>query len=253
MTAERGSSTLGHAIDILDHLSLTGGFVPLGRLAAAVGLAPSVTHRLLVTLKARGLVLQDPRSRQYALGPMFLVYANRVITTAPFGAAIEPLLRGLRDLTGETATLHLPRGSVRLCVLEAESRQEIRRSVGVGRQVPLYAGASGRAILAFMPEEDQRQILASLPDERRAQVAALLERTRAAGYAISHGESTENVAALAAPVIDRRTGRILGSISISGPLYRWHHDVMGPFVGPLLSAAREAEAVMAVAGPDVVG
>ncbi len=253
MAAETGSSTLAHAIDILDHLSAEGGFVALGRIAAAVGLAPSVVHRLLTTLRARGLVLQDPRSRQYALGPKLLAYANRVVAAAPFGEAVEPVLAGLRDLTGETATLHLPQGAVRVCVLEAESRQEIRRSVGVGRQVPLYAGASGRAILAFMPEADQRRILAALPDERRPVVSALLERTRAEGYAVSHAESTANVAAMAAPLFDRQTGAILGSISLSGPLYRWHDETMRPFVQGLLAAAREVEGLLSASAPDVVG
>jgi DNA-binding IclR family transcriptional regulator len=249
MSSEKGSSTLAHAIQILDHLADAGGFVPLGRIAVAVGLAPSIVHRLLVTLRAHGLVVQDPRTRRYALGLRLFMYANRVVATAPFGAAIEPILRRLRDLTGETATLHLPRGSVRVCVLEAESQQEIRRSVGVGRQVPLYAGASGRAILAFLPDEEQRRLLADLPPARRAEVEALLEQTRRDRFAISHAESTPNVAALAAPLFDRNSGRVLGSISLSGPLFRWDDQAMAPYVEPLLAAAREIEETLAPPTP----
>jgi DNA-binding IclR family transcriptional regulator len=173
------------------------------------------------------------------LGLALLTYAHRIVSAASVPAVIGPALDKLRDLTGETATFHLPAGTARVCILERESRLEIRRTVGVGRHVPLYAGASGRAILAYLPE--QEVIISALPEEQQARVRALLEETRQRGYAISHEESTPNVAALAAPLFDPERHCILGSISISGPIFRWHRDTMAPFIDPLLEAARQLQ------------
>ena len=238
------SLTLHHAIDILDHLASASGLEPLSDIAAAAGITPPAAHRLLATLKSRGLVLQDPGTRRYSLGLAFLTYANRITSSAPFGPVIGPFLDQLRDRTGETTTFHVPRGTVRICVLESESRQEIRRTVGVGRQVPLHAGASGRAILAFQPPTEQEALISSLGEEDRVRVRGLLEATRAAGYATSFEESTANVAALAAPLFDRKRGRVLGSISISGPVFRWHAETMRPFVEPLLVTIARIEEIL---------
>lgn len=238
------SLTLHHAIDILDYLASMSGLESLSEIAAAAGITPPAAHRLLATMKTRGLVLQDPGTRRYSLGLAFLTYANRITSSAPFQPVIGPFLDQLRDRTGETTTFHVPRGTVRVCVLESESRQEIRRTVGVGRQVPLYAGASGRAILAFQPLAEQEMLIASLGEEERAGIQALLEATRNAGYATSFEESTKNVAALAAPLFDRRRDRVLGAISISGPVFRWHKETMAPFVEPLLEVISRIEEIL---------
>lgn len=235
------SLTLHHAIDILDHLSDVSGLQSLSDIAAAAGITPPAAHRLLATLKARGMVLQDPRTRQYALGLGLLAYANRITASAPFASVIEPYLVQLRDLSGETTTFHVPRGTVRVCVLECESRQEIRRTVGVGRQVPLYAGASGRAILAFQPMTEQDKLISSLDAEEQKTVRARLEETRRLGYAMSFEESTANVAALAAPLFDRGRDSVLGSVSISGPVFRWHRETMRPFAEKLLEIIHKIE------------
>lgn len=238
------SLTLHHAIDILDYLASVSGMESLSDIATAAGITPPAAHRLLATLKSRSLVLQDPGTRRYTLGLALLTYANRITSSAPFGSVIGPFLDQLRDRTHETTTFHVPRGTVRVCVLESESHQEIRRTVGVGRQVPLHAGASGRAILAFQPPAEQEAMLSSLGEEDRVRVRELLEATRQAGYATSFEESAKNVAALAAPLFDRKRGKVLGSISISGPVFRWHAETMRPFVKPLLETIARIEVIL---------
>lgn len=234
------STTLLKAIQILDYLSTSDSPQGLGEVARSTGLNSTVCHRLLATLKSKGLVIQDPTTRGYALGWHLLKYADHVLATVPIAKIIDPWLEKLRDLTKETTTLHIPSGDVRVCVLECESKEDLRRSVGVGRRVPLHRGASGRAIMAFLPKDEQNLLISELPPEQVDQLLPLLQKTKEEGVAISHEESARNVAALAAPIFDRR-GQVLGALSISGPNFRWKEENMLQFIPALLAATKDIE------------
>jgi DNA-binding IclR family transcriptional regulator len=230
------SLTVLNAIDVIEVLASADTPVPLAAIVAKVGLSTTATHRLLASLRSRGLAIQDPVSKRYSLGWKMVTYGNRVLSSLPFSGIVMPWLEQLRDLTGETATLHVPDGDHRVCVLECESKSDIRRSVGVGRRVPIHKGASGRAILAFLPDQEQAKILSGLSAPESHAVEPLLAATRDSGYAISHEESTRSVAALAVPVFDS-ADRVVGALSVSGPSFRWTDKEMLPFVPDLLRAA----------------
>lgn len=232
------SLTVLNAIDVIEVLASADAPVPLAAIVARLGLSTTATYRLLASLRSRGLVIQEPVGKRYSLGWKMVTYGNRVLASLPFSGTVMPWLEKLRDLTAETATLHVPDGDHRVCVLECESRSDIRRSVGVGRRVPIHKGASGRAILAFLPDQEKGKILSALPASDRNAVESRLAATRDSGYAISHEESTRSVAAIAAPVFDS-TGRVVGALSISGPSFRWTEEEMLPIVPELLRAANQ--------------
>lgn len=203
-----------------------------------MGLSTTIVHRLLTTLKLEGLVFQDPRTKHYSLGSVFVDYANKILTEMPIAPVVEPWLSDLRRETGETVGFYMPMGQSRICVLEYESQQEIRRSVGIGKRMPIHLGASGRAIMAFQPDELQSRVVDSLPLEEQDWVRSALTETRTNGYAVNEEEITSNVAAISAPVLDRKK-RVIGSLSISGPMFRWNRQVMQGHVSSLLKAAEE--------------
>ncbi len=224
------------AIDVIEVLAAADTSLPLNAIVGKVGISTTATYRLLASLRARGLAIQDPVSKQYSLGWKMVTYGNRVLSSLPFSGSVMPWLERLRDLTGETTTLHVPDGDHRVCVLECESKADIRRSVGVGRRVPIHKGASGRAILAFLPDQERAKILSALPESALTAVEPLLAGTQASRYAISHEESSRSVAALAAPVFDH-SDRVVASISVSGPTFRWANEAMLPFIPDVLRAA----------------
>ncbi|MFM1653166.1 IclR family transcriptional regulator [Brevibacillus sp. B_LB10_24] len=235
------SLTVLRAIKILNHLKEVPGSQGLTDISQHLQLSSTIVHRLLTTLKTEGLVFQDPRTKLYSLGTIFLDYANKIMTEMPIAPLIEPQLMRLRDITGETVGFYVPSGNVRICAMEYESKQEIRRSVGIGRRHPLYLGASGRAILSFMDEEMQERVLSTLPGEQSEAVRKLLMDTIQDGYSINEEEITPNVGAISAPVFDQQK-RVIGAISISGPIFRWHRNTMKAFVPTLLQTTRAISA-----------
>ncbi len=232
------SATVVRAIKVVNYLNEVPSPQGVSEISKALGLSSTIVHRLLATLKSEGMVFQDPRTKLYTLGPIFLDYANKIITEVPIAPVIEPWLIKLRDVTGETTGFYVPNGQVRVCVLEYESQQEIRRSVGVGKRLPLQAGASGRAILSFQSEDLQERILGSVSPDERNSIRKLLDETRANGFAINEEEISPNVSALSAPVFDQHH-RIIGALSISGPSFRWNRKTMESFIPILIDSTEE--------------
>lgn len=232
------STTVVRAISVINFLNDVSGPQGVSDISKGLGLSTTIVHRLLTTLKMEGMVFQDPRSKLYSLGTVFLDYANKIMTEMPIAPVIEPWLLSLRNETGETVGFYMPTGKMRICVMEYESQQEIRRSVGVGKRLPLHIGASGRAILAFQSEELQERQLATLPPEDRGQLEELLKQTRELGYATNEEEISSNVAALSAPVFDQQD-RVIGALSVSGPLFRWNRQTMEEYIPELIAATKE--------------
>lgn len=229
------SSTVLRAIKVLNYLKEAPGPQSLSDISRDTKLSQTAVHRLLNTLKVEGFVYQHPQTKLYSLGIAFIDFAYNFLTDMPIAPFVEPHLSRLRDQSGETVGFYVPIGNERVCVLEFESQQEIRRSVGIGRRHPLYRGASGRALLAHMPKDYQERILSFLPLEEREKVKELLDITRKDGYSINEGEITESVGALSVPVFDQHQ-KVIGALSVSGPLFRWNKETMLPFV-PILKEA----------------
>lgn len=232
------STTVLRAIHIINVLSESRGPQSISDISEQLGYSQTVVHRLLQTLKSEGLVIQDSKSKLYSLGSAFLSYANKLLADMPLAPVIDPWLTELRDATKETVGFYVPAGQYRVCTIEHESQEEIRRSVGVGKRLPVYKGASGRAILAFEPKDIQEKIIQTLPEEEREDLVYKLEQTARDGFATNEGEISANVSALSAPVLDHKE-RVIGAMSISGPSFRWNRETMQEYIPQLLKATAE--------------
>ncbi|ARF14990.1 IclR family transcriptional regulator [Sporosarcina ureae] len=232
------SSTVVKAISVINYLNEVSGPQGVSDISKGLGLSTTIVHRLLTTLKLEGMVFQDPRSKLYTLGTIFLDYANKILTEMPIAPVVEPWLMSLRNDTGETVGFYMPTGQMRICVLEYESQQEIRRSVGIGKRLPLHLGASGRAILAFQSPEQQERVLGTLSVEERHEMEHNLQEVQNQGYATNEEEISSNVAALSVPVFDKQQS-VIGALSVSGPLFRWNRKTMEQHVASVIAASKE--------------
>lgn len=209
-------------IDILMHLatkpdSLTG-------IAQATGLSKGTSFRLLATLGYCHLVVKDPQSKEYVLGPGSLRLVGGVMSSFSWvGAVAKPELTALWESTQETIAVHVRWGRDRVCVEELPSPHPIRYSSTVGSKAPIYTGSSGKVMLAAMPPDEFESILQGLelqPLTNRTIVAIDVLRREVAtvrklGYALSEGERIEGASAIS-KVIEGPQG-LLGSVSILGP------------------------------------
>jgi DNA-binding IclR family transcriptional regulator len=207
-------------------LAFASGERDLGvsEIARRLHLPKSAVHRTLTALCRTGLVRRDPSSPRYSLGPRAIELSLAAMGHGDVRAAALPIMRDMTSRTRETTTLSLLAGDERFYAAQVESPQDVRMTIEPGRRCPLYAGASGRAILAFFEEarlDDYlaRTALRALTDATITDAGRLmreLEKVRADGYAASSGERDPWAAAVAAPIF-ARGGQVIGSISVCGP------------------------------------
>jgi IclR family acetate operon transcriptional repressor len=238
------STTVERALDLLEVLRVADAPLGVRDIARRLGTSPATAHRLIGALRRHGFVEQDS-SRAYHLGWRLLDYASVLLRRNDLASIADPVARRLRERTGETITVQVPVGTDRVCVYELEGIHEIRRRVGVGRRVPLHAGASGRAILAFIPADRMPPAAASRLDRLTSHTVTdaralreLLAETRRSGLAWSAGETVDGVASIATPVFGA-SGEVAGSIAVSGPSGRWTHEAMAACAPELLAAGLE--------------
>jgi IclR family transcriptional regulator, acetate operon repressor len=218
----------------------------LREIAKSVGMPPSTLHRVLAHLQEGGLVQQDAETDRYSLGLGFLRLTWKVADRHPVREVALPWMQQLVDATGETALLALydPVRQEMLLAATIDSPHPIRQMRQVAEWLPVTAGATGRAILAFLPEAERRAILARplIAMTTRTIIdpdllPPVLERVRRQGYAVSKGERTPGAVGIAAP-IHGTGGRVVGSVGITLPEQRFGRDDERRQAALVMEAAR---------------
>ncbi len=200
----------------------------LNDLAEATGIARPTAHRLAVALEGHGLLARDGEGR-FLLGPRIAELAASA-DAEDIAVRARPVLRHLRDATGESAQLYQRSGDARICVAASDLPSGLRDTVPLGASLTMSAGSAAQVLLAWDPAVTPQALRPA------AFTAATLGTVRRRGWAASVGEREPGVASVSAPV---RTpgGRVVAAISISGPVERLGRAPGPRFAEPVVSAA----------------
>jgi DNA-binding IclR family transcriptional regulator len=250
------SRTVLRAIRVLDCFSPEQPELGVRDLARRIGMASSTVGRLLATLEAARVLDRNPAARTYSLGPRVLAWAGVYTAALDVRTRARPILEMLRRATRETVSLYVRDGTERVCVERLESHEGIRAVVRVGERMPLYAGASGKALLAFLPAEERKALLRSVRLTRltprtitsRARLERELAAVRAAGHAVSVGERTMAGASVAAP-IRGGDGAVVAALNLTGPAERVAGSKLPEYVRRVTAAAAAISHEMGYAPP----
>jgi DNA-binding IclR family transcriptional regulator len=257
MLTERDSGpykvqVLDRAVAILDLLSNSATEMSLGELTAAIALHKSTVHRLLMVLEAHRLVDKSPIHGRYRLGMKLFELGSHAVVHLNIRERARPRLQWLASQTGETVHLCVMDRGEMLCIdslnsIESlESEDSLRISFGIGQRAAMHCSATGKAMLACLPEPSVREILRlrGMPVQTSQTLTtpenlmADLVRTCARGYALDKEEAEEGVRSIAVPVFNDLGGAI-AAISVSGPASRLTDERTAAVVDVLRRVARE--------------
>jgi len=134
-----------------------------------------------------------------------------------------------------------------------ESPQRVKLAAALGQRLPAFATASGKAMLAFMPDETVRRILKrGMPQYTQytplspETIFEDLHHVREQGYALSEQEYEEEINAVAAPIFGAE-GQPIASVAIAGPSYRLTREHMIDIAPHVCTTARDITQEMAMA------
>jgi DNA-binding IclR family transcriptional regulator len=239
--------TVSRAIQCLQTLAAHAEGLSLTELAKSIGSNKATVFRIVKTLQQFDLITSFPENNRLRLGSGILALTRGLASESAIRELAHPHLMWLREQTGETACLHLVFGYGRACVDQVESRASLKWVAEIGKRFPLTAGAPGKAILAFLPSDEQERVLRLVPLTRltpnsvidQREFRRVLKQTHRDGYAVSFNESVQGAAACGAPIYDG-AGKVIGAITVAGPVERLSHGQLKRF-SPLVK--REAAAL----------
>jgi IclR family pca regulon transcriptional regulator len=234
-TLERGLRVL-KAFDE-DHPEMT-----LSEVAAKTGLPPAVARRCLITLVELGYVGQH--ERKFLLRPAVLTIGSAFLASMQIEQVVLPPLQGLRDQTGDSASLAVLSGAEILYVAHVSTDRRFRVAANVGTRFPFHATSLGKALAAHLPEAEHDSLLEGAPFQRftertvtdRAAMAERLALIATRGYDSALDELDYGIVSVAVPVFGRDR-KVIAAINCSTSTTRISQDELVRTRLPLLRAA----------------
>lgn len=197
----------------------------LTEISNMIGLHKSTTAGIVNTLKNEKFLEQNPRNAKFKLGiELFRLGANIKIDLKKICA---PYLQRILDMTEETVNLVTYDGSDVIFIEKRESPHSMRICTSIGKRLPMYCTATGKAILANLPEDEAENLMRGMQITRftahtipdRWTLKEQLEVIREEKCSFDREELEDGLVCIGAAILDR-SGRPVGGVSVSGPSMR---------------------------------
>jgi DNA-binding IclR family transcriptional regulator len=232
------------AIDMLiwlaDHTADTWG---VRQVAREMNTSPSTIYRIFQIFESRDLVTKNEDGKYTPGLELFRICQVFSQRLSPVKIA-QPHLERLAAACGETVLLaaYGARRGQMIVIDIIDAPHPLRWVVHRDQWNAIHSGATGLAILAFLPEEERRALYQKDLErftERTIVTAADLEaevaRIRARGYAYSRGQRSKGAVGFGAPLFDA-AGDVFGDVCITIPEGRFD-PAQEPKLGRLLVTA----------------
>jgi IclR family KDG regulon transcriptional repressor len=195
-------------------------------LAEQLDAHPRTIRRLLAKLAQEGYAEPTGTRGEYAATLKLVALAGHIIERTDIVRMAFPFVARLRNATGEASHFSVPGEHGVLHLVQETGESVVMVKPRLGEQVPYHATASGKALLAYLPERLERVLsggaLERYTDHTLVDPADLLlelSRVRELGYAIDDLEQSLDLRCVAAPVFDH-TGSVVACVGVSVPALR---------------------------------
>jgi IclR family acetate operon transcriptional repressor len=221
------ASVLDRIIAIIDAVKRSDASVTITELAQVTTLPKSTVSRLVADLTAqRYLERTDDGVR---LGLRLFELGSRASMPRRLLTAAAPVIRSLRDMTGERVGLWVQHGTDMMSIAAVGGRLPMLPT-RAGMRSPALTTASGKAYLAFCADQSVvNRVSAPLFAEAADHFRDELSHVRTAVVATDMEVSYPGILAVASPVLSADRV-VLGAISIAGPSGAMDPDHIAPLV-----------------------
>jgi DNA-binding IclR family transcriptional regulator len=222
-------TALQRGLQILEMFSQSEGGMSASQVAKQSGLPVSTVHRFLVNLESAGY-LNCSDTGIFHLGIACFSLGQAARGQLDIRRLSLPYLQALNVQTRETIHLTVRFGLSAVYVEKLDSPEPLRIFSRIGAAVPLHCTGVGKAILAYMPQDEFAKILPQIEFKRLTansignsqELETQLQKVRRNGHAFDLEENEPHIRCVAAPIWDHM-GAVNASLSITGPAVRMSH------------------------------
>lgn len=223
--------SVDRTLSILELISDYSEGLGIKEISDNLNLHKSTVHRLLGTLIYKGYVIQDPTTNRYFISLKLYELGAKKIGELDILKVSKRYTKDLMMEINEVVHLVIRDDNDIIYIDKVEADNTISMASNIGRRSPLYSTSVGKAMLAYMDEEEVLRVWQTSDikkftdktitdyDEFRKE----LDKIRLQGYAEDDEENEPGVRCIGAPVFNFR-GEVEGAISISGPAIRVTKD-----------------------------
>ncbi len=224
MNLNQTYQSLKRGLWIIEVIATIGSSATLAEIARKTGLPRSTAHHLLRALVEFGYLVQDGGARAYTLAPKLFRLTRSSWTAEQLAEIAMPYLDELSRRTGEGTSLAVLRDDIVTVIAKREPEGPVRVVQEVGARRPIYCTAVGKALAAWLPEQEIKGMIRRTVFERMTHntitspIAFLRElaRIRATGFAMDNEEHIKGIRCIATPVRDH-SGEVRASLCVVGP------------------------------------
>lgn len=244
-----GDGTVGKALEVLDLVASFRRPVRFAELQTKSPYPKATLYRLIQTLSNQGMLMHDPETGAYAPGVRLVRLAHAAWQQSSLAPIARPHIDELSRQVGQTIHLaQLDSGQV-LYVDKRNAREPVEMFSQAGKVGPAYCTGVGKAMLAFLPPDEQAAAISrqsfhrftrntlTTPEALRADLAEIKSR----GYAFDREEHEPEIICIAAPILTPK-GRVLGALSTTATLLRTSLDQLEAFAPLLVQTAKRIAA-----------
>jgi len=214
-----GMGGLAKGLAIIEAFSTERTRMTVTDAARAAGISPAAARRCLLTLTELGYLVQQ--NRYFRPTPRMMRLAEAYLDAATLPTLAQPIVDAGRDELGESVSVAVYDEGTSLFVARAEVHRLVNTGVRLGARLPAYATATGRVLLAGMPDEARETYLAGCVPLRTtantlttlAEIRDRVDRAGREGYAVTDEELEPGMRSMAVPVTDA-TGRVQAAMSV---------------------------------------
>jgi DNA-binding IclR family transcriptional regulator len=215
--------SLQKGLAIIEAVSRAEGPSRIAELTIGLGISRPTVHRVVQTLIAQGYLTQDPTLGRLSVGLSVFPLSASVLNRNRLRLEALPHLQSLATLTGERANLGVLYRNRIFYLAGVEKPTLPMIYTYFGKFAPAHCCSLGKAIMAFLPEEDVRAVLTAEPLNAHTLGSITdpqsffgeLTIVRRRGYATDNEEHIIGSCCVASPVFDPQN-RAVGAIGVSG-------------------------------------
>lgn len=181
-----------------------GGELSISELSKESGLPVSTMHRLLKAMQGHGLIGQDPSTKCYRLGTLWLEYGLKLYDTLDYVSEIRPVLEALSKEIGENVYLYKLTGKESLIIERLDYIQEDTLSVTnqIGLRTPLNEGAANIAMVSKFDKMAKEEVLNTLNEDKKQHYLSKINDVEEKGYVTMNDEIVTHTITIASPVLN---------------------------------------------------
>jgi IclR family pca regulon transcriptional regulator len=243
------SSSLAAGLSMLTCFTPEHPIRGIADMADELDMGRSTTHRYATTLVTLGYLEQNP-SRKYRLSSRVSDFGLSLLDSMVVRRVAREHMQELRAQTGRTASLGIL-GGTEVAYIDRwrgsrQGQYAVDAGIGLGTHLPAHCSAAGKALLARLPEAEQRELIAELRLTKRGPktistktaLRADLERIVAGGVAVEDEELLAGRRALAVVIVDAEDAAI-AAVELTVPANAYARERLVSELGPKVAATAQ--------------